>query len=93
MGLRLLIEHQLGGDVHRLLVLDGKLLDTVRRRRPSVVGDGRSSLRELVALENARRRDASGAEGLSLLRVDLDTALALRAQGISLGSVPLQASA
>jgi D-alanine-D-alanine ligase-like ATP-grasp enzyme len=86
---RLLLERQLRGDVHRLLVLDGRLLDTVRRRRPTVVGDGKSAVRELIHRENARRREAGGAEGLSLLRVDLDTTLALRKQGLSLGSVPV----
>ena len=85
---QLLIERQLDGDVHRLLILDGELIDTVRRLRPTVVGDGRSSVRKLIDLENTRRREALGAEGLSLLRIDLDTAMALRAQGLTLGSVP-----
>ena len=47
-GKRLLIENQAAGTMYRLLFLDGQLLDTVRRLAARVVGDGRSSIRELA---------------------------------------------
>jgi cyanophycin synthetase len=50
---RLLIERQAEGDMYRLLFMDGELLDTVRRRPPRVTGDGRATIRELIAAENA----------------------------------------
>jgi cyanophycin synthetase len=83
-----LIERQAEGDVYRLLFLDGELLDIVRRRSPTVVGDGRSTIGDLIAAENRRRVDAAGARGLTLLRLDLDCAITLREAGMSLASVP-----
>jgi cyanophycin synthetase len=87
-GERLLVERQVPGDVHRLLYLDGELLDAVRRRPPTLIGDGRSSIRALIDAENARRVEARGRRGLALLRIDLDLLLALEAAGLTLRSVP-----
>ena len=84
---RVLIERQAVGDVYRFLYLDGELLDVVRRRRPSVVGDGRSTLAELIAAENRRRLDGRGDAGLWALRVDLDSLFTLEAAGLRLDSV------
>jgi cyanophycin synthetase len=74
--------------VYRFLLLDGELLDVVRRRPPTVVGDGRSSVDELIAAENSRRLEADGEEGLWLLRADLDLVLALERQGLRPSAVP-----
>jgi cyanophycin synthetase len=85
---RLLVERQAQGGVYRLLLLDGELLDTVVRRPPRIVGDGRSTIEQLLEAENRRRLDAHGRAGLWLLKVDLDTVLALERQGLSARSVP-----
>jgi D-alanine-D-alanine ligase-like ATP-grasp enzyme len=48
---------------HRVFVLDGRALFSYHKRPPSVVGDGRTPLRELIAAlrrENARARDEAG---------------------------------
>ena len=86
-GSRLLVERRLKGQIYRLLVLDGVLLDVVRRSPPRVTGDGVSTVAALAAAENRRRIDALGAAGFSLLELDLDAVLALRAQGLTLRSV------
>jgi D-alanine-D-alanine ligase-like ATP-grasp enzyme len=86
-GTRLLVERQLAGDEYRFLFLDGELLDVVRRRPPRVVGDGRSTIGELLATANRRRIRARGEAGLKLITVDLDTVLSLARAGFSLGSV------
>jgi cyanophycin synthetase len=90
---RLLIERQVPGDVYRLLFLDGRLIDTIRRRAPSVVGDGRSSITELIQHQNRDTLRAGGRPGASLLRVDLDCLLALRHAGWTLRSVPPEGTA
>ena len=51
---RVLVEALVPGDVHRLLFLDGELLDVIRREPPHVVGDGTASIRDLIARENDR---------------------------------------
>jgi cyanophycin synthetase len=84
----LLIERQVEGSVYRLLFLDGELLDVLRSLPPRVVGDGRSTVERLMAVENESRLRAGGAAGISLLTVRLDTVLALARQGLTLASVP-----
>jgi cyanophycin synthetase len=84
---RLLIERQAEGDMYRLLFMDGELLDTVRRRPPRVTGDGRATIRELIAAENAGRLDPDHPVSMPILRVDLDCLFTLEAAGLSLESV------
>lgn len=84
----LLIERQVPGDNYRLLFLDGQLLDVVRRHVPRVTGDGLSSVRELLAAENARRYRTNGGAATWELIADLDTVFTLEQQGLKLGSVP-----
>jgi cyanophycin synthetase len=87
-GDRLLVEREAAGCVYRLLFLEGRLLDVLRQRPPTVEGDGRSTVEELIARENRRRTDADGELGTSLLRVDLDCVLTLARAGLDLASVP-----
>jgi len=44
----LMIEEQITGDNYRLLYLDGKLVDAFVRRLPSVTGDGKLTVKQLV---------------------------------------------
>jgi D-alanine-D-alanine ligase-like ATP-grasp enzyme len=84
----LLIERQVPGDVLRFLFLDGELLDVIRRHRPTVTGDGCSTVLELIAAENERRFAAAAGERPWLLRADLDAVFTLEAAGLRLSSVP-----
>jgi len=84
----LLIEEQGHGREYRFLVLDGEVIDVVRRTPPRVVGDGRSGLAELIAAENERRRGSNGRLGLAHIHLDLDCVLTLRRAGLTLRSVP-----
>jgi cyanophycin synthetase len=86
-GGRLLIERQVPGPVHRLLFLDGELIDVIRHVPPRLDGDGSATVQELLEAENARRLGAAGAVGLSLLDVGLDTVFTLERQGLRLDSV------
>ena len=49
-----LIEEELAGMVHRGTLISGKLVAVMRREPPHVIGDGKHSVRELVAIENRR---------------------------------------
>jgi cyanophycin synthetase len=87
-GTDVVIEEQAEGDNYRLLYLDGKLLDAVLRKPPSVTGDGRSSISQLVQQANcARLRQGYGVSHV-LLSVDFDMHRTLARQGLSLASVP-----
>lgn len=84
----LVIERQLTGTEHRLLVLDGTVVGAIRRLPPSLVGDGRSTVTQLLMAENRHRVAAGGRHGLFLLDLSLDAAIALRRQGLRPSSVP-----
>jgi cyanophycin synthetase len=81
----LLIEPMVPGECYRLLVLDGKTLHAVRRKGPRLVGDGISTVGDVLQKENARRRSRGEHE----LDVDRDCYFTLGYQGLSLDSVPL----
>ena len=85
---RILVERQAPGDEYRLLFLDGQLLGVVKRKPASVLGDGESTVGQLIDVENRRRLSLASAEVARLVRVDLDCALALSRQGLTLKSVP-----
>ena len=84
----LLIEEMVDGDVYRLLYLDGELLDAVLRAPPGVVGDGVSTVAQLIEAENADRRSKGTDSAQTLLKPDRDLQETLRRGGHSLGSVP-----
>jgi D-alanine-D-alanine ligase-like ATP-grasp enzyme len=89
-----LVEHQVEGDSYRLLLLDGEVLDVLRRHRPHVVGDGRSTVEELIFGEYARRIEDEGPAGIKPFIVDLDCLFTLEHAGLSIESVlPAGASA
>jgi glutathione synthase/RimK-type ligase-like ATP-grasp enzyme len=85
---RVLVETQIDGDCYRVLLLDGEILDIVMRRPPRVVGDGRSTLRQLIVRENGLRRQMGTERAQVLLRHDPDLATTLASQKLSLRSRP-----
>ncbi|PQO25690.1 hypothetical protein C5Y96_23005 [Blastopirellula marina] len=84
----LLIEKQIPGANYRLLFLNGELIEIVRRDPPAVVGDGKSSVRQLVAAENEFRRKQGWRRAQTMLSIDNDMRLTLSAVGMTLSSVP-----
>jgi hypothetical protein len=85
---RALAEGQSTGQEVRVLVVHGEPLAVVRRRVPTLVGDGSASIAELVRAENQRRLAREGDAGLFALSFDLDALLALRDQGCTPRTVP-----
>jgi cyanophycin synthetase len=85
----ILVESYLPGSDYRLLVVGDKMVAAARREPPLVVGDGTSSVRQLVDKVNADPRRGDGhATSLTKIRFD-DIALArLKEQGLNADSVP-----
>jgi D-alanine-D-alanine ligase-like ATP-grasp enzyme len=83
----LLIERQIKGDVYRLLYLNGKLLDAVLRKPPAVVGDGESTIKQLVNRENEIRIEKGADVAHVLIATDMDMRRTLLKQGFRLSSV------
>jgi cyanophycin synthetase len=85
---RLIVERQAVGEQFRFLLLDGKLLDVIRRDRPQVVGDGTSTIEELMFAEYDRRLETDTEEGMKPFPVDLDCLFTLERQGLRLSTPP-----
>jgi cyanophycin synthetase len=84
----LIAEEQIEGQSWRLLFVDGRFLDAVRRDPPRITGDGMRSIRELVKAENEKRLKAAQFTALSPIRLDRECLDYLTAQGLSLRAVP-----
>ena len=83
-----IVEEFFGGAVYRLLYFGGELLDAVRRDPPTLAGDGRSSVEQLITAENRRRLDGGIASCQSLIKIDGELRHTLRRAGRGLRSVP-----
>jgi D-alanine-D-alanine ligase-like ATP-grasp enzyme len=77
-----MIEKEHSGGNYRLLYLNGEFIDAVLRGSPTVTGDGRSTVQQLVERENASRL-REGNRALSPLIVDLDARYTLAEMGLS----------
>ncbi|MGF1544103.1 MAG: cyanophycin synthetase [Parvularculaceae bacterium] len=88
-GTGVVVESMINGSDHRLLVVDGKLVAAAKRVPARVVGDGRRTVAELVALENEDPRRGVGHENmLTRLEIDAGAERMLREQELSADSVP-----
>lgn len=87
-GHNVLVEKQVEGDSYRLLFLGGEFVDAVRRDPPVVVGDGKSTIRNLIKQENKARISAPPFRALSPLVIDTDCKNWISHQHISLSNVP-----
>ncbi|MDX2262083.1 MAG: cyanophycin synthetase [Gemmatimonadales bacterium] len=84
-----IVESFVTGDDHRLLVVDGTLVAATRRTPGHVVGDGRSTIAELVAVVNSDPRRGIGHEKvLTRLELDAKALQLLAAVGMTESSVP-----
>ncbi|MEV4782012.1 cyanophycin synthetase family protein [Burkholderia sp. LMU1-1-1.1] len=88
-GRTIIVERYISGDDYRVLVAGGRVVAAALRRPAAVTGDGVSTVRELVALEN---RNPARGEGHSniLTRIPLDghADTALAEQDLQADSIP-----
>ncbi len=84
---QVVVERFIKGEDHRLLVIDGKLVAAARRRAAHVVGDGTSTLRELVDHTNSDPRRGVGHENLlTQIKIDEQSHRLIDQQGWSMES-------
>ena len=77
------------GDDHRLLVVNGELIAATRRTPGHVVGDGRSTISELIDVVNQDPRRGVGHEKvLTRLELDREANLMMERVGYDADSVP-----
>ncbi|HLS46888.1 MAG TPA: cyanophycin synthetase [Gemmatimonadales bacterium] len=87
----IMVESHAEGRDHRILVINGKVVAVAERVPAHVVGDGRSTIRELIDQANRDPRRGEG-HGSVLTRLPLDdvTERHLAASGLTLDSVPAE---
>ena len=84
-----LVESFIKGLDHRLLVVDGKLVAASKRVPGHVIGDGKSTVEELVEVVNADPRRGIGHEKvLTRLELDYQALRLLELKGMTAKSVP-----
>ncbi len=86
---RVIVEEQLVGRDYRLLVVGGKFVAASERRPAHIMGDGRSTVLELIDVMNSDPRRGNGHSSV-LSRVHVDAGLhdVLGSQGFGIESVP-----
>ena len=90
-GSEVIVEQYIRGIEHRLLVIGGKLVAAARGEEASVIGDGKSNLRQLVEsqINSDPRRGKAGEQPLEPVEIDrAQVLLQLERQGYTPESVP-----
>ncbi len=82
---RVLIEQRVEGEDLRLVVIDFKLVAAAIRRPARVVGDGKTTIRELIERQSRRRMAATGGE--SRIPLDKETERTIAEAGHALDDV------
>jgi cyanophycin synthetase len=86
-----MVEKFLAGSDYRMLVVGDRLVAAARRDPAHVIGDGRHTVRELVAEVNADPRRGDGhATPLTRMKIDEIAVARLGVQGLTPDSVPAQ---
>jgi cyanophycin synthetase len=86
---RVIVERFVTGYDFRVLVIDNKMVAAALRDPANVVGDGHSTIQQLIDLENTDPRRGYGHENvLTLISVDRDTLDLLDKKGYTLETVP-----
>ncbi|MAM10149.1 MAG: N-acetylglutaminylglutamine synthetase [Rhizobiaceae bacterium] len=81
-----LIEEMVEGEDLRLIVINYRLVAAAVRRPAHIIGDGRSSIEQLISAQSARRSAATGGE--SSIPLDAETERTVRSAGYTFADVP-----
>lgn len=88
-NLSVMVEEQINGEDIRLLICRGELLIAVKRAKPFVVGDGISTITQLVEIVNTRRDSEDNPERhLPKISMNDEAVDYLLTQGVDLEYIP-----
>jgi cyanophycin synthetase len=85
---QVIVEKQVPGVCHRVFVVDGKLLYSVKRNSMSVIGDGEKSIEDLVKAEVAIQSSRPPWKRTEIQPLDTLALKSLATQGFSPESIP-----
>lgn len=84
---RIIIERHVDGVHYRVTVLDGEVISVVERIPPYVIGDGETTIRELITQRNQAIRDKASPQIIPI-PADTATGKCIGRQGFSHRSIP-----
>ncbi len=88
-GSSIIVERHAPGDDYRILVIGGKMVAAARREPAHVIGDGQSTIDQLIAVVNQDPRRSDGhSTALSMIKIDAVALGVLQEQGFEPSSVP-----
>jgi len=88
-GKTIMVEENLKGDDYRMLATPQKLVHAVKRLPARVIGDGKSTIEQLVKIENTKpNRGSRFKQQLVKIELDEESKFALHQQGLNFKSVP-----
>ena len=86
-----IVEEFVQGDDFRFLVINGKFVAAARREPAHIIGDGKSSIKDLIQKINLDPLRGFGHEkALTQIEIDEMTERLLSLRGLSLGSIPVE---
>ncbi len=86
-----IVEEYVEGDDFRFLIINGKFIAAARREPAHIIGDGKSSIKELIQKINLDPLRGFGHEkALTQIEIDEMTERLLSLKGLSLGSIPVE---
>ncbi len=83
---KVLLEEYVEGEDLRIIVIDGRVVAAAIRRPPTVQGDGKHTVTELIGKQSRRRRATTGGE--SNIPIDHETVRTVREAGYGMDDVP-----
>ncbi|NOT36841.1 MAG: cyanophycin synthetase [Saprospiraceae bacterium] len=84
-----IVEQYITGDDYRILVINYKMVAAAKRLAAQVIGDGKSTVKELIEITNSDPRRGFGHEKvLTSITIDSITLKQLESQNLTLESVP-----
>ena len=84
---KIVLEKHYEGDDYRVLIVGERVVGAVRRVPAHVIGDGTSSIADLIGIKNIKRkRNPFLSSGL--IKIDFEVTKCLEGQGLSLKDVP-----
>jgi cyanophycin synthetase len=91
-GSGVIVERSIPGSEHRLLIIGGKMVAANRGDVVKVIGDGKSTVRELVDIQinSDPRRGSSENHPLSNIRIDSAARIELSRQKLEADSIPAE---
>lgn len=81
-----LVEQHIAGDEYRVYVIDGKVIGAIHRIPANVIGDGKSTIRELIDEKNNQRKLNPNLRGRNL-KIDKEVKNNIQQAGYTLDSI------